>query len=300
MAGPPDENKNLVYPSDLMKGTEQHWVDFHAYPALFGGKFSPTSDFSIALPMSAQAMISTSEAIYAEQEGLGTVLTETAGKVAGGLKPWFTSGEGTEKNVATTLAGITKGMNQSTGESVAEHGVAQMIRKNDFLKRAVGGLNVAINPKMSLLYQGPGKFRKFTFEFPMIAKSVSESKTIQTIIKKFKMATLPGYTDSHVSNAQTSTGSDAKRGAGSNFFTFPSKFKINFGHGSGSNTTGSSLMGKETPFRIADSVCNACVVNYAAAGIPFFFENNHPFEVKMTLTFTETIIMTKEMVQKGF
>ena len=292
-----DTEKNLQYPSDLMKTTEQHWVEFTAYPALFGGKYSPTSDFSIALPMSAQAMISTSEAIYAEQEGLGTVLTETAGKVAGGLKPWFTSGEGTEKNVATTLAGITKGMNQSTGESVAEHGVAQMIRKNDFLKRAVGGLNVAINPKMSLLYQGPGKFRKFTFEFPMIAKSAGESDMIQAIIKRFRMATLPGYTDAHVTNAQTSSGSEAKRGAGSNFFTFPSKFKIHFGHGGGS---GSSLQGKETPFRIADCVCNACVVNYAAAGIPFFFENNHPFEVKMTLTFTETIIMTKEMVNNGF
>ncbi len=290
---------NLQYPDDLMKGTEQHWVDFAAYPALFGGKYSSTADFTCALPMSAQAMISTSEAIYAEQEGLGTVLTETAGKVAGGLKPWFTSGEGTEKNVATTLAGITAKMNQSTGESVAEHGVAQMIRKNDFLKRAVGGLNIAINPKMSLLYQGPGKFRKFTFEFPMIAKSAKEAETIQEIIKHFKMATLPGYQSAHVSNAQTSSGSEAKRGAGSNFFTFPSKFKIKFGHSGGIKTPGASLAAKESPFKIADSVCNACVVNYAAAGIPFFFENNQPFEIKMTLTFTETIIMTKEMVLTG-
>ncbi len=292
-----ETNKNLVYPADLMKGTEAHWVDFTAYPSQFGGTYSPTADFSIALPMSAQAMITTAEAIYAEQEGLGTVLTETAAKASAGLKPYFTSGEGTEKNVATALAGITKGMNQSTGESIAEHGVAQMIKKNDFLKRAVGGLNVAINPKMSLLYQGPGKFRKFTFEFPMIAKSAEESETIDLIIKRFRMATLPGYTDSHVTNSQTSTGTESKRGAGSNFFSFPSKFKINFGHGGGS---GSSLKGKDTPFKISDSVCNACVVNYAAAGIPFFFENNHPFEVKMTLTFTETIIMTKEMVSNGF
>ena len=33
---------------------------------------------------------------------------------------------------------------------------------------------------------------------------------------------------------------------------------------------------------------------------PFFFDDNHPFEVKMTLTFTETIIMTKEMVKEGY
>ena len=63
---------------------------------------------------------------------------------------------------------------------------------------------------------------------------------------------------------------------------------------------GASLQGSGTPFKIAQSVCNACVINYAAAVIPFFFEDNHPFEVKMTLTFTETIIMTKEMVKEGY
>ena len=155
-----DDDKNLHYPNDLKNGTEGHWVEFTAYPSLFGGKTSTTSDFTVALPMSAQALISTAEAIYAEQEGLGTVLSETAERVAGTLEPWFTTGDtGRKGNVSTILSGITEGMNQATGESVAEHGVAQMIRKNDFLKRAVGGLNVAVNPKMSLLYQGPGKFR---------------------------------------------------------------------------------------------------------------------------------------------
>ena len=294
-----DDDKNLHYPNDLRNGTEGHWVEFTAYPSLFGGKTSTTSDFTVALPMSAQALISTAEAIYAEQEGLGTVLSETAERVAGTLEPWFTTGDtGRKGNVSTILSGITEGMNQATGESVAEHGVAQMIRKNDFLKRAVGGLNVAVNPKMSLLYQGPGKFRKFTFEFPMIAKDPAESEMIQAIIKRFRMATLPGYTDSHIANVQTSTGSKAKRGAGSNFFAFPSKFIIQFGHAGGGG--GASLQGSGTPFKIAQSVCNACVINYAAAGIPFFFEDNHPFEVKMTLTFTETIIMTKEMVKEGY
>ena len=34
--------------------------------------------------------------------------------------------------------------------------------------------------------------------------------------------------------------------------------------------------------------------------IPFFFENGAPFEIKMTLTFMETIIITKELVEDGF
>lgn len=161
------------------------------------------------------------------------------------------------------------------GESVVESSVQQMIRKNDFLKRAVGGLNVAVNPKMSLLYQGPGKFRQFTFEFPMIAKSEGESETIRQIIKLFRSATLPGYTENHLPNggSQSASGGSRKRGAGSNFFSFPNKFKIKFGH---AGTTGGSSFkggGAGTPFKIATSVCKSAVVNYAAAGVPFFFEN---------------------------
>ena len=155
-----------------------------------------------------------------------------------------------------------------------------------------------MNPKMSLLYQGPGKFRKFTFEFPMIAKNEDESKIISGMIKAFRGSTLPGYAAEHISSdTQSPTGDTRKKGAGSNFFTFPNKFKIEFGH---SNQSGASLGGNGTPFKIATCVCNACVVNYAAAGVPFFFESGAPFEIKMTLTFTETIIITKEMVEAGF
>ena len=289
----------LEYPPELKTNTEGHYVLFESYPSLFGGGVATTPEFSIALPMSAQALISTAEAVYAEQEGLGTVLSETAAKVSGELAPYFTSGQD-GGDITSKLANMIPTATQ--GESVVESSVQQMIRKNDFLKRAVGGLNVAVNPKMSLLYQGPGKFRQFTFEFPMIAKSEAESETIRQIIKFFRSATLPGYTENHLPNggAQAATGGSRKRGAGSNFFSFPNKFRIKFGH---AGTTGGSSYkggGAGTPFKIATSVCKSAVVNYAAAGVPFFFENGAPFEIKMTLTFMETVIITKELVEDGF
>ncbi len=293
-----DSNSPYIYPKELKQGDEGHWVMFTSYPSEFGGGTAIKEEFQAILPMSAQSMISTAEAIYAEQEGLGTVLTETAKTAAAALTPYFKGGkEGTDMTKAlATAADAATGA--SAAESVAEHGISQMIRKNDFLKRAVGGLNVAVNPKMSLLYQGPGKFRKFTFEFPMIAKNEDESKIISGMIKAFRGSTLPGYAAEHISSdTQSPTGDTRKKGAGSNFFTFPNKFKIEFGH---SNQSGASLGGNGTPFKIATCVCNACVVNYAAAGVPFFFESGAPFEIKMTLTFTETIIITKEMVEAGF
>ena len=155
---------------------------------------------------------------------------------------------------------------------------------------------------MSLLYQGPGKFRKFVFEFPMIAKNDAESETIRQIIEAFRISTLPGYADP-ISNvtaamgigkgtAQSGTGgSERKKGAGSNFYTFPSTWDIRFGHAGGADGT---------PFKIARSVCNSVIANYAAAGVPFFFQDGKPFEIKLTVSFTEVVIITKELVTQGY
>ena len=295
----------LHYPKELQTLDEAHWVMFNSYPAQFGGG-DGQMEWSVALPMSAQAMITTSEAVYAEQEGLGTVLTETSEEAAKALTPYFTSGK--EVDVSKALSSIADSVTSgSKVSSIVEASVSNLIKKDDFLKRAIAGTNVAVNPKMSLLYQGPGKFRKFTFEFPMIAKSSDESETIRKIIQLFRKATLPGYADSHLGDAGGSgklagaAFGTRKRGAGSNFFSFPNVFNIIFGHnGTKTGTSYTGLTIGAAPFKIARSVCNACVVNYAAAGVPFFFEDGAPFEIKMTLTFTETVIITKEDVTQGF
>ena len=109
MASKPD----LTYPDNLAvksnKGDESHWVLFTSYPQLFAQSAPSGAEYSIALPMGAQALISTAEAVYAEQEGLGTVLTEAAGKVSSGIKDYFQS-EGTHENfiAAFTISGSWK------------------------------------------------------------------------------------------------------------------------------------------------------------------------------------------------
>ena len=77
----------------------------------------------------------------------------------------------------------------------------------------------------------------------------------------------------------------------SNFYTFPSTWDIRFGHARGAD---------EKPFKIARSVCNSVIANYAAAGVPFFFRDGSPFEIKLTVSFTEIVIITKELVDQGF
>tara|TARA_B100000953_G_scaffold215406_1_gene178029 strand:- start:695 stop:1561 length:867 start_codon:yes stop_codon:yes gene_type:complete len=279
--------ENLTYPDNLQNGDENHWVMFVSYPQLFAEKTS-RSEYNIVLPMGAQALISSSEAVYAEQEGLGTILTEASNKVATGINDAFKSGATFEDFV-----GAFKDVNYGDmAKAAAEHTVMSTIKKSDLLKRGLGGTNLAINPKMSLLYQGPGKFRKFVFEFPMIAKNKTESETIQAIITAFRASTLPGYADPVMGEATATGGDVRKKGAGSNFYTFPSTWDIEFGHAKGG--------AKGTPFKIARSVCNSVIANYAAAGVPFFFQDGKPYEIKLTVSFTETLIITKELVKQGY
>ena len=285
--------QNFTYPENLKEGDESHWVMFASFPQLFASTHE-FEEFNIVLPMGAQSLISTAEAVYAEQEGLGTILTEATAKASAGIKDYMSSG-GTREGFVAAFKNINY---EKMAEAAGEHALSTTIKKSDLLKKALGGANVAINPKMSLLYQGPGKFRKFVFEFPMVAKNKNESATIEKIIKAFRSSTLPGYADpigdiGRKESTQTGTsGSVRKKGAGSNFYTFPSTWEIMFGHETGGGTG--------SPFKIARSVCNSVIANYAAAGVPFFFEDGKPFEIKLTVSFTETVIITKELVKKGY
>ena len=287
--------ETLTYPNNLGSATggEGHWVLFNSFPSLFMSS-SNQIEYSIALPMSAQSLISTAEAIYAEQEGLGTVITDAARKAAVGLGYFQKSGGDMSEVAVAAWKNLNWSDVKDKGEASAEFMLASTIRKTDLAKRVLAGANLAVNPKMSLLYQGPGKFRKFTFEFPMIAEEPNDSAKIRDIIRRFRSSTLPGYKQLIGDKKSGSGGSTKERGAGTNFFTFPSTWDITFGH---------SKTGKiGTPFKIARCVCNSIITNYAAAGQPFFFDDSEssPFEVKMTITFTETSIITRDLVEQGF
>ena len=287
--------ETLTYPNNLGSATggEGQWVLFNSFPSLFMSS-SNQIEYSIALPMSAQSLISTAEAIYAEQEGLGTVITDAARKAAVGLGDFQKSGGDMSEVAVAAWKNLNWSDVKDKGEASAEFMLASTIRKTDLAKRVLAGANLAVNPKMSLLYQGPGKFRKFTFEFPMIAEEPNDSAKIRDIIRRFRSSTLPGYKQLIGDKKSGSGGSTKERGAGTNFFTFPSTWDITFGH---------SKTGKiGTPFKIARCVCNSIITNYAAAGQPFFFDDSEssPFEVKMTITFTETSIITRDLVEQGF
>ncbi len=293
MSGGTKNQKDFTYPTTLHKGDEGHWVLFTSYP--HGQQRGGTQQYTVALPMGAQSMITTAEAIYAEQDGLATILTEGAAAAATGVKHFDKSAQTPESATNKSIFDAVKGTIASVGEEI----MRQVADKSDITKKLMAGsFSVATNPKLSLLYSGPGKFRKFVFEFPMIATSEKEAKTIENIIKVFRFSTVPGFekriSDVFDQGGEPQSAEQISTGAGYNFYQFPSTWDIVFGH---DNNEGGKTDG---PFKIARSVCNSVLVNYAAAGVPFFFKDGRPFEVKLTLTFTETVIITKELVQRGY
>lgn len=133
----------------------------------------------------------------------------------------------------------------------------------------------ALNPQLEILYKG-SKNRQFVFSFKFTPRNQKEAEAVMSIIKTLRYHAAPEY---------------GKEVNASRYFIPPSEFDIEFYIGSDPN--------KNLP-RIAQCVLENVDVNYAAAGQYATFSDGMPVEITMQLTFTETIVLTKEDIDSGF
>lgn len=137
------------------------------------------------------------------------------------------------------------------------------------------GNGYSMNPQLEILYKG-SKNREFVFSFKFTPRSQKEAEAVESIIKTFRFHAAPQY---------------AVEKNASRYFIPPSEFDVEFYIGSERNT--------HLP-RIAQCVLQNVDVNYAAAGQYSTFVDGTPVEITMQLTFTETIVLTKEDIEVGF
>lgn len=140
---------------------------------------------------------------------------------------------------------------------------------------ALFGQGYAMNPQLEILYKG-SKNRQFIYSFKFTPRSQQEAEAVESIIKTLRFHASPEYGEA--ANA-------------SRYFIPPSEFDIEFYIGAERNT--------HIP-RIAQCVLENVDVNYAAGGQYSTFVDGTPVEISMQLTFTETIILTKEDIEIGF
>lgn len=135
----------------------------------------------------------------------------------------------------------------------------------------------AMNPQLQVLFRGIG-FRQFQFDFVLTPYSQQEADTIRLIIEKFKYASAPEIQTNGVFNQGL-------------FMKIPDTFDIKFLYKGAENTN---------VHRIGESVLTNVNVDYAGSGTWATHNDGSPVQVKLTLQFTETVIIDKKKISEGY
>jgi uncharacterized protein (DUF697 family) len=145
---------------------------------------------------------------------------------------------------------------------------------NELINKAFG---VADNPYMEVLFDAMA-LRTFTYTFNMAPRNEQEAAEIQNIIQVFRFHMTPEL-----------------RGNQSRFIGLPSEFDIHY------MFLSKDGVASENTFynKIATCVLTNCAVNYTPNGVKSF-EDGGPTATRMTLTFKEKEMLTKERINQGF
>ncbi len=144
---------------------------------------------------------------------------------------------------------------------------------------------VALNPQLELLYRKTNN-REFIFNFRLSPKNPVEAQTIEDIIRTLRYHAAPRFNSAPNSPNLINN---------SRYIIPPSQFEIEF------ITLDEAGVGFNDKLpRIASCVLSSVDVNYAPAGQFSAFIGDYPVETQLQLTFTETVILTKQDVAIGY
>ncbi len=142
---------------------------------------------------------------------------------------------------------------------------------------ALRALGQAFNPQLQVLFQQVN-FRSFQFDFLFTPYSKEETETVKKIIKSFKFAAAPKIKKGSFGFAE------------SLFVDVPYPFEIEFLYKGKAN---------EYVHKIGRSVLENISVDYGPNGWATFNDGS-PVQIRMSLQFTETVIVDKNRIEEGF
>ena len=311
--------------------------NIYQYPLNLGTKDSDGSHrvtFQILVPQTTNSNPATGDmvAMYLPPDALKTSYTQGYGDVEmGGIGQAIMAGSQTAAEDAGAAAMEGRFMDALKGSVSAAGGGKNILSafksagakalqgglsgKNEgavkALERKVGKIR---NQHKALIYQGPGGFRTFAFNFVMMPKSLQEAKMVNKIVHFFKYHMHPD-----VGGNQGSMGAGGNRqgirGSGlgqtkdtSITLSYPDEFKIRISpmglDGAtrvGTNSNDGNATQVRPLFRIENCFLESLNVDYATGGQPVFFDNgSEPVSTTLSLSFKETQLITKESIRQGF
>ncbi len=154
----------------------------------------------------------------------------------------------------------------------------------NFTELALFNSGIALNPQLELLYRKTNN-REFIFNFRFAPTSAEDAQTIEDIIRTLRYHAAPSFRT--LGNQATVNNS--------RYIIPPSQFEIEF-----ITMDGTGVAYNDRLPRIASCVLSNVDVNYAPSGQFSAFETDHPVETQVQLTFTETVILTKQDVAIGY
>ena len=184
------------------------------------------------------------------------------------------------KNTVASVAQVIANGGNELGKNLTpfvQEAVTGLIGGNTSKAIFASLAGVTKNPRMEMIYTGPGQFRTFRFSFMFYPRSAIEAREVQAIIARFNFHQVP----------------EIKKGTAGYFLVPPSEFDIDFYYN-----------GKINPNipEITTCVLESVSVDYAPNGFQAFEVDDTgvmvggtgmPVGIRMDLSFKETAIMTK-------
>lgn len=272
----------LKYPDDIgnYNSAEQNFMIFNIYKANVVSGFSQNPEKSIALYIPTGALKTSYSSKYGSMEGYKQVI-DAGAAAAKAINSQALDG-GAEFSYGDALKSQMTSVAKNFAGAAQRQAANFAMQKSDVAKAAMAGAGVARNPFITVFFEGPGDFRKFTFSFDFIPRNSSEARTIREIITAFKKASLAEEITSGTPQSL------------SYFLGFPRQFDIEFFISEKVGETPGRRSKKV--FRIGRSVCTDISVDYGGSGIPAFYKDGEPFHTKLDLSFQELSLLTSKDV----
>jgi hypothetical protein len=184
-------------------------------------------------------------------------------------------------NKASDLISTGPEAAKAFGRQIATAGLSGIAGVGDFnaLKTKTSG--EAVNPNLEMVFKSV-PFREFSYTFEFAPRNQKELNDVQKILQLFRFHMQP----------EISTTSDDTYG---NYLIVPSEFQLTY-----------MYMDKQNSYipKISRCVLKTMEIDHSPEGVFSTYKGDengaHPVITKLTLTFGETEIMTKEKITKGF
>ena len=244
-------------------------------PTGFQAEFKTTSRITDSVALYLPANVSDKTA--ATYEGMETGI---AGLIAAGGGAFVRNMRNNDYEAAarSLISGTTAIAGETVKRLVGEVGAIATGTDEDTIRGlAAKAFGTAENPFIEMLFKQMN-LREFSYEFTFSPRNQREAEEVQAIIKLFRFHMAPEL-----------------MGNNKRYLRLPSTFDIHYMY------QHSLESGHENNFysKIATCVLSGVDVNYTPGGVKSF-QDGSPTQITMGLSFQETELLTKDMINKGY